>query len=928
MKLLQIKVPKKNEYTHEQTNIFLSSLLSGGTKKFLGLFGDTKADVSLNILSYKSIITFLIGVDDADEDFVRNQLLAQYPNAQINLYEGDELFPEHFVEIKLAKARDLPIQTMQDYKDVDPMVSVLSPMTRIRDQEAFFWVQMVLEPINQAWQNYALARTEPKEEERMSQTQNFMNQLIKEKVQYPGFNVYIRLISNSEDNLDHLSDAFRVFAKANGNKFESARPNFLNRKRLIRGITTHQPAGTACLLNTLELSTIWHLPTEKVSVPNIMWGKKITLDAPEDLPVSEDWMTPEEKQQITFFADTEFKNHPAVFGIKDSDRNKHMYILGKTGTGKTTLLKNLVIDDIRKGKGVAVLDPHGDAVDELMNYIPKNRINDVVYFNPSDPEYAYPLNILELPNDLQGELLVSGIISIFHKLYGYSWGPRLEYILRNVLFTLIKIPGTTLVDVIKILTDQGYRKNLLRKIDDQTILQFWNNEFEQMQDRQKQEAISPIINKVGQFVTSPLIRRVIGHTKSKIKIAEIMDTRKILLCNLSQGRIGEDNATLLGSMLITLIQISAMNRANLPEEKRVPFYLFVDEFQNFATESFIKILSEARKYKLSLTLANQYIDQVSREIMSAILGNIGTFITFAIGAKDASVVNSEFGIDVEPEDLTDLDRFEVLLRLSIDQKTSNAFHAHSLRPPKNLSGHKEKIIEASRARYGIPSARLVQQPAAQSVQQQTASAVKPEQKVQGPIVPNIPQVQPQPVIAEEKSVEKVQVPMKVAQPTPAKEEKKETASQIAKETSKPAAPVTQEKKPANNDKVQKATPIPGIVTDLNKLRERAKAAKQPVNSSVLKIEDTKDESKKDVATKDVTNKDQKLTEATKETFQISLVDRPRFLKYNADISPEPVKDENFKKTEEATEEQMLPDKILPSNQQLPGIEVEETPDEL
>jgi hypothetical protein len=298
--------------------------------------------------------------------------------------------------------------------------------------------------------------------------------------------------------------------------------------------------------------------------------------------------------------------------------------------------------------------------------------------------------------------MVSGIISIFYKLYAHSWGPRLEHILRNTLFTLVHADGATLADIPKILVDKTYRKKILSQINDPYILQFWESEFEKMSPQQMNEAISPILNKVGQFVTSPLIRKIIGHSKSKVKIEEIMNTGKILLCDLSQGKIGEDNATLLGSMIITQMQIAAMNRAYQPENERRPFYLYVDEFQNFATASFIKILSEARKYKLALTLANQYINQIDPTILSAILGNAGTLMTFNLGASDARIISNEFGqTEVSPEDLSSLERFQVIQRLSIDFQTSAPFMGQTLPLPKNISGHKDKIIESSQRIFGV-----------------------------------------------------------------------------------------------------------------------------------------------------------------------------------------------------------------------------------
>ena len=471
-------------------------------------------------------------------------------------------------------------------------------------------------------------------------------------------------------------------------------------KKVPLAIQNHD-TESSYILNTLELATIWHLPNREINIPNIAWGKRFALDTPDNLPIAYENMSDEEKKDLTFIGKTQYKNKDVIYGIRGKDRLRHVYIVGKTGSGKSWLINNMAIEDIRKGAGIAVLDPHGDAIDAIMDFIPKSRINDVCYFNPADPDYAYPLNILEVHNNSQRELIVSGIIGIFYKLYSNSWGPRLEHILRNVLFTLVYTENATLADILRILSDAKYRKKIVDTIEDPLIKQFWKSEFDGMSDKFANEAISPILNKVGQFVTSPLIRKVIAYPKSKVNIQEIMDNKKIFLCDLSQGKLGEDNATLLGSMLITQIQISAMNRAFIAEDKRVPFYLYVDEFQNFATSSFTKILSEARKYKLGLTLANQYITQIDPLIMGAIFGNIGSITSFNVGAKDADIIYKEFGSEIEAEDLTTMNKFQMLTRITIDGSMSKTFSSYSLTLPKNISGHREKIIEQSRKRYGV-----------------------------------------------------------------------------------------------------------------------------------------------------------------------------------------------------------------------------------
>jgi hypothetical protein len=334
-----------------------------------------------------------------------------------------------------------------------------------------------------------------------------------------------------------------------------------------------------------------------------------------------------------------------------------------------------------------------------MNYVPKRRINDVIYFNPADKDFPIVINPLEVTNKEEAELVVSGIVSIFNKIFGFSWGPRLEYILRNSLFTLAQVPNSTLRDIPLLLTNRSFRQKIEDTIEDETMKAFWIDEFDKMPERLQQEAISPILNKVGQFVTSPLIRTVIGQPKSSISLDDIMNNGKILLANLSQGRLGEDNAALLGAMLITKFQLAAMHRVAIPEDERKDFYLYVDEFQNFATGSFIKIMSEARKYHLDIMLANQYMAQIPPEVTQAILGNAGTIMTFAVGASDADILQKEFSEVFTNQDLVNLGRFQVAIKMTIDSQVTRPFVGATLPLPTSSNENKQKVIELSREKW-------------------------------------------------------------------------------------------------------------------------------------------------------------------------------------------------------------------------------------
>ncbi len=452
------------------------------------------------------------------------------------------------------------------------------------------------------------------------------------------------------------------------------------------------------ILNIVELATIWHLPSDKIQTPTIAWGSSVLSEPPENLPSAIN-MNEEDKKTINFFAHTVFKNKDTIFGIKDKDRRRHVWTIGKTGTGKSTLIANMAVDDLKKDRGIAVIDPHGDLCETLLDYIPRHRINDVIYFNPADKDFPININPLEVTNREEAELVTSGLMAIFTKIWPDVWSARMEYILRNSFLTMSQIEGSTLEDVLKLISVKSFREKIETKLEDKSLLHFWQEEFDKMPDRLQKEAIAPIQNKVGQFVTSPLVRRVIGASKSSISIEDLMNDGKILLANLSQGRLGEDNAALLGATLITKIQIAAMRRVDVEEDKRKDFHLYVDEFQNFATSSFIKILSEARKYRLNIMLANQYMAQIPENVQKAILGNAGTIISFAIGASDAQILNKEFAEVFSENDLVNLSNFQIATKMTIDGQSTRPFLAQTLPLPKSVNQNRQKVITISRERW-------------------------------------------------------------------------------------------------------------------------------------------------------------------------------------------------------------------------------------
>jgi len=422
----------------------------------------------------------------------------------------------------------------------------------------------------------------------------------------------------------------------------------------------------------------------------------------------------EEKNDTTFFAQTDFRQGEQKFGIRRKDRRQHMYVIGKTGTGKTALLKNMALQDIIRGDGLAIVDPHGEFAEEVLERIPDNRAKDVVYFNPADTDFPISFNILEVADPKYKHLVASGLIGVFTKIWANVWSARMEYILTNCILALLDSPGTTLLGIMRLLVDRDYRQKIVDNIQDPVVKSFWLNEYEQWRDQYRNEAIAPIQNKVGQFLNVSLVRNIVGQTKSSISVPEIMDSGKILLVNVSKGRIGEDNSALLGAMLITKIQLAAMERVRISEDQRKDFFLYVDEFQNFATESFATILSEARKYRLNLVLAHQYVGQLvtdnNTKVRDAVFGNVGTLVSFRVGATDAEFLEKEFEPEFTIQDVVNLPNYQVYLRLMIDGMTSRPFSASTL-PPLAVpvdKQNREKIIQASREQYAQPRVNVEQ----------------------------------------------------------------------------------------------------------------------------------------------------------------------------------------------------------------------------
>lgn len=713
--LLEIQNSRESEETPLAMEQVFAALGSAGHRGlFDALLGKSKPHdfASFEIVSELAEIRFFLGVPGGYREYVENQLTARYPRVVCTPAED---YAVRFSErphasgvMALTNSYFYPLKTYKDVRDINLLASVLGLLARLGKEDAIA-IQIRIEPAGSTWQRRAASVIAAGVPDLNMQGRTKVHphaRIIEAKMQEVGFRVGIRLlgasssVSAAEALLDRIAGTFGVFTSGEGNSLSLRRPILWQKRKLEASLLTRgrymvQPFH---ILTASELASLWHPPGLGLSmIRNIRWGARLLGEAPTNLPVATE--NEEERRCINFFAQTEFRNQPVKFGIKKDDRRKHVYIIGKTGTGKSTLIANMAINDMKNGEGVAVIDPHGDLCDILLDYVPAHRTNDVAYLDPADIEHPFHLNPLETKNPAYRELVASGIVSIFHKLYHMSWGPRLEYILRNTILTLTHVPQSTFLDIPEILTNDKFRERIVAKLSDKVLKNFWLNEFNRFSPQMRAESISPILNKVGQFLSSQTIRNIVGHPASTIDLETMMNEGKIVFVNLSQGKLGEDSSALLGAMIITKMQLAAMNRVYMAEENRRDFYLYVDEFQNFATQSFIKILSEARKYRLNLSLANQYIGQIDEDVQKAIFGNTGSLVSFAVGATDARLLSREFGEKYEEAELVGLGNYQIVLKLAIDNQTSTPFSATTLPLPRSRNEKRDTVIRVSRERY-------------------------------------------------------------------------------------------------------------------------------------------------------------------------------------------------------------------------------------
>lgn len=710
--VLKIMVPKynrKDARSAEQLYSSLHGILRNKEK--------SEDHFSLEMYVNPNSISFLMICNKRYKEFIENQIYAQYPDSQVYLVHDyvDSFLMDgkhtEIVEVGLGKDNFLPIKTFYNLQ-IDPLSAITSNLGSIpANHEAFF--QLVIRPISNSWHKAGANYLNTfKTDTEIMASKGLIVKSIQDKLNKPGFQFVLRIGATGtsdiicgqivNDCLASLKQFDAVELNSFSQRSSKVKSNMI--KDSIKGQRQNQKLDLkhkfserflnefeTGILNIEEVASIYHLPNESVQTPKINWANSRKLEMPLDLPT----------ENARLFAVTDFRSIHTPFGIKKEDRRRHMYVVGKTGAGKSVMLKNMIYGDILSGEGLAFIDPHGDAVEELLNYIPEHRMKDVIYIDPSDTDFPVALNMLDLKEGESKELLADGIVTAFKRLFGESWGPRLQYILTTTILTLLNCQNVSLVAVQRILTDENYRKFLLKQVKDPFLLKFWNVEFAEMAKNQKllSDTLSPIQNKVGRFLSSSMIRNMIGQVKSTVDLQEAMNSGKIILINLSQGKIGEENSMLLGGMLITRLYTNAMQRAKMPENERRDFYLYVDEFQNFSTETFVKILSEARKYGLNLVVAHQYIDQLDRNIQDAIFGNVGTMINFVVGPKDANRLEKEYTPYLTGEDLVNLERFRIVLKMTIDGTQTKPFTAISLPANFNKYNLKQEIKDASRKKY-------------------------------------------------------------------------------------------------------------------------------------------------------------------------------------------------------------------------------------
>ena len=776
--LLVLEIPKANdkqELAAEQLFASLHGILRDSAE--LKYSEGVQEHLSFEIASVDGQIRFYVWVPKVLRNFVEGQIYSQYPTVQIHEANEDYAltnFKNHKVtyiaDLDLIEDDALPIKTFQNF-EVDPLAGITGALAKLESSGDEMWVQILVKPVSDDWHKDSekwISRTKagrgsgfslkgfdatwitgvlealwkPPETgiggaataPELSERQKTQIAEAEKKAAKLGYEVKIRLVYAGESTTDArlkmqaLAGTFKQFNYANLNGFKIVDPSF--KKEDLNYYQKRIMGRNGYILNIEELASIFHLPHTNVETPNVVWASSKTAEPPSKLPVITGNQSVDE--EISAFGLTNFRGINHQFGLLRKDRSRHIYIIGQTGAGKSGMLELLALSDIFHNHGYAIIDPHGDFAVDNLRFIPGSRINDVVYFNPADTAFPLGFNPLEVTDPNQKNSISSEVIGVLKRMFGDSWGPRLEYILRYTILALLDRPSTTMLDITRMLTDKKFREETLTYCQDAVVLNFWRVEFGTWNDKFVAEAVAPVLNKVGAFTANPIIRNIIGQPKSTFNIRKIMDEGKILVVNLSKGLIGEDNAAILGSFLVTKIQLAAMSRSNIANiEDRRPFYLYVDEFQNFATDSFATILSEARKYGLNLTVANQYISQMSDTVRNAVFGNVGTMVSFRVSADDAPILSKQFEPQFEPGDLLQMNNRHFIINMVINGEKAPAFSATTLTLPPQQIDNTGRIVENTRRNFSRPRADIekeIDKVVSSSIQKQPQRKPSPSTK--------------------------------------------------------------------------------------------------------------------------------------------------------------------------------------------------------
>lgn len=708
---LLVRLPKDNEIKVDAAEQMFAGLYS---LKHHDIFAFLKPEeiISFEIVGLKEEIAFYVSCPRRVRDLVEKQIHGAYPFADIKEQDEVNIFSEKgrvsFATLKLKDATYLPIKT---YKDLptDGLSLITSAFSKMGEGEGAV-LQILIHPEGNKWQkkgrNYI---KNEKKREADPQKATFGHdpkemEAVTTKVEKPGFRTSIRIVVSSphaetaESHLHNIVGAFSQFVSAY-NEFWKIRFS-IKHLFMVDFIYRYMPLfgfGTS-ILNTEELGTIFHFPNKTVETHHIKWLIAKNAPAPHQIP-----------NEGLFLGKSLYRGEIRDVHMSLKDRQRHMYIIGKTGTGKSEFLKEMIMQDIEKGHGVCAIDPHGEFVEEILQLLPPERAEDVIYFNPSDLTRPMGLNMMEADSEEQRHFVVSSIIGLMYKLYDPHRtgiiGPRFEHAIRNAMLTIMSKQGSTFIELVRCLTDPKFVEELLPYVKDPVVKRYWTDQIAQTSDFHKSEVLDYIVSKFGRFVTNKTMRNIIGQPASAFNFRKAMDEKKIILCNLSKGILGEEDAKFLGLILVPKVLTAAMSRQDVPMDQRQDFFLYVDEFQNFATEDFATILSEARKYKLNLIVANQFIGQIDEEVKNAVFGNVGTIISFRVGVTDANFLQHEFAPIFNETDLANVEKFHVYIKTIVNNEPVPAF---SMSLEKDMDALKAKmnpklaemIKQLSRLKYG------------------------------------------------------------------------------------------------------------------------------------------------------------------------------------------------------------------------------------